>query len=187
MPVCCRVRHATGFDRLPSPARRSRAGWDSGPRPRPARSHSGRRRARAARARPRQAAPAALQAASCEPARSQAIESQTRTVIAGGARFALFDHVEVVVERRHFVDFRHRHLHLVRERDQMRRGQAAVPVLNLVQMLDQQIAAARRIAEQGQDILARLRIDSPPFRCGAYPAASTALLLFRGLVQAWLR
>ena len=64
----------------------------------------------------------------------------------GRRSLALFDHVEVVVERRHFVDFRHRHLHLGRERDQMRRGQAAVPVLNLVQMLDQQIAAARRIA-----------------------------------------
>ncbi len=95
-------------------------------------------------------------------------------------RLALFDHVEVVVERRHLVDFRHRHLHLGRERDQMRRGQAAVPVLNLVQVLDQEIAAARRIAEQSQDILARLRVDSPSFRRRAHSAAATALLLFRG-------
>ena len=61
---------------------------------------------------------------------------------------ALFDHVEVVVEGRDFVDLGHRQLHLGRERDQMRRRQAAVPILNLVQMFDQQIAPARRVAEQ---------------------------------------
>jgi hypothetical protein len=59
---------------------------------------------------------------------------------------ALFDHVKVVIERRHFVDFRHRHLHLGRQRDQMAGRKAAVTVLDLVQMLDQQIPAARRIA-----------------------------------------
>ena len=119
-----------------------------------------------------------------EPARSQAIESQTRTVIGGRRSLALFDHVEVVVERRHLVDLRHRHLHLVRKRDQMRRGQAAVMVLNLVQVLDQEIAAARRIAKQGQDILARLRVDSPAFRCRAYTAAAATPASFSRPVQA---
>ena len=102
---------------------------------------------------------------SCDPARSQAIESHTRTVIAGGGGLALLDHVEVMIERGDLVHLRHRHLHLIRQRDQMRSGQAAVPVLNLVQMLDQQIAAPRRIAQQRQDLLARLRVDSPPLRC----------------------
>ena len=116
-----RVRHVTGFERQPTPARRSRAGSDSGRRRQPARSRSGRRTVRAARARPRRAGSAAWPAARREPASSQAIESQTRTVIAGGDVVSLFDHVEVVVERRHFVDLRHRHLHLGRERDQMPR------------------------------------------------------------------
>ena len=44
-------------------------------------------------------------------------------------------------------------------------------------MLDQQIAAARRIAKQGKDILARLGIDLPPFRGRTY--AAPRLLRFR--------
>ena len=69
-----------------------------------------------------------------------------------------------MIERGHFVDFGHRHLHFGRERDQVRRGQAAEPILNLVQMLDQQIPPTRGIAEQRQHVLARLRIDPAAFR-----------------------
>ena len=70
--------------RPPTPAQRSRAGSDAGRRRRPVRSRSGRRTARATRARPRRAGSAAWPAARVRPASSQAIESQTRTVIAGG-------------------------------------------------------------------------------------------------------
>ena len=57
------------------------------------------------RAEQTQATPAS---SSREPAISHAMESQTRTVIAGGAA-AVLHHVEVVIERGHFVDFGHRH------------------------------------------------------------------------------
>ena len=85
-------------------------------------------------------------------------------MIAGGSGLALFDHVEVVVERRHFVDLGHRHLQFTRERNEMPRLQAAVAVLDLVQVLDQQIAAAWRIAEQRAHLLARRRVNAPPLR-----------------------
>ena len=105
-------------------------------------------------------------AASCDPASSQAIESQTRTVIAGGAGLAFLHHVEVVIEGRHLVDLGHRHLHLGRQRDEMRGRQAAVAVLDLVEVLDQQVAAARRVAEQRLHLFARLRIDArAPWAC----------------------
>ena len=117
---------------------------------------------------------------SCDPASSQAIESQTRTVIAGRRRLALLDDVEVVIEGGHFVDLGHRHLQLGRERDQMRGGQAAVAILNPVQVLDEQIAPARRIAEQREHVLPRLRIDAASLgraadaRALAFGGASTA-------------
>ena len=105
---------------------------------------------------------AARRAASCDPASSQAIESQTRTVIAGGAVVALLHHVEVVIERRHLVDLGHRHLHLSREGDEMRGRQTPVAVLNLVQVLDQQVAAAGLVAQQRPHVFPRLGIDARP-------------------------
>ena len=41
-------------------------------------------------------------------------------------RIAFLHHVEVVIERRHFVHLGHCHLHFGGERDEMRRGEAAV-------------------------------------------------------------
>ena len=70
----------------------------------------------------------------------------------------------MVIERGHFVDLGHRHLHLGRERDQVRCGEAAEAILNPVQMLDQQIPATRGIAEKREHLLARLRIDAAAFR-----------------------
>ena len=128
-----RRRPAAGASRrwpepAPPPSRRSRAEPDSDRRPRPARSRTGRRRARAGRERPGRAAAGNAASSSREPAISHAMESQTRTVIAGGA-VAVLHHVEMVIERGHFVDFGHRHLHFGRERDQVRarRGSRSDP------------------------------------------------------------
>ena len=45
----------------------------------------------------------------------------------------------------------------------MRRGKAAISILNLVQVLDQEIATPWFIAEQGKDIFARVPVDLAPF------------------------
>ena len=92
---------------------------DSGRPPRPARSRSGRRTARAARARRRRAG---------RQLRKQLVRARElagdRVADADRDRrrrsLAFFDHVEVVIEGRHFVDLGHRHLHFGGERDQMR-------------------------------------------------------------------
>ena len=76
---------------------------------------------------------------------------------------ALLHHVEVVIEGRHLVDLGHRHLHLGRERDEMRGRQTAVPILNLVQVLDQQIPATGSVAEQCADVFARRGSTARPF------------------------
>ena len=70
----------------------------------------------------------------------------------------------MVIERGDFVDLGHRQLHLGGERDEVRRGEAAEAILNLVQMLDQQIPPARGFAEKRQHVLTRLRIDPAAFR-----------------------
>ena len=51
-------------------------------------------------------------------------------------RLALLHHVEVVVESRDLVNLGHRHLQLSRQRNQVRRGEAVIAVLNQVQVLD---------------------------------------------------
>jgi hypothetical protein len=73
----------------------------------------------------------------------------------------------VVIERGHFVHFGHRHLQFGGERDEVRSGETAKAILNLVEMLDQQIPPARAVAEQCQDVLMRLGIDAAAFRCRA--------------------
>ena len=49
----------------------------------------------------------------------------------------------------------------------MRGGEMAVFVLDQMQMLDQQIAPARLVAEQRADFVERLRIDLAAFRRAA--------------------
>ena len=116
--------------------------------------------------------------------RRQALEQMVRAGQLAGDRIAdahgdrrrrgvaFLHHVEVVIEGRHLVDLGHRHLHLGRERDEMGGRQVAVAVLNLVQVLDQQVAAARRVAEQGLHVFECLRVDTAAFRRAAdLPAA----------------
>ncbi len=82
------------------------------------------------------------------PASSQASEFADPDGQRGRRRLALLHHVEMRIEGRDLVDFGHGEPHLLGQRAQMGRGQMAEPVLNEVQMLDQQIPAARRISQQ---------------------------------------
>ena len=72
--------------------------------------------------------------------------------------------VEMGVERGDLVDFGQRQPHLLGQRDQMPRVQAAVFVLQQMQMLDQQVAAPLAIAEQVLYLGERGRIDLPALR-----------------------
>jgi hypothetical protein len=63
------------------------------------------------------------------------------------------------VEGGDFVDFGERHLHLERQRGEMRGREMAVMILNQMQMLDQQIAPARPVGEQCAHIRERGWID----------------------------
>ena len=56
--------------------------------------------------------------------------------------------VEMGVKGRHFPDLGHRHAHFFRQRPQMRGGKVAVCILNEMQELDQQVAAARTVAQK---------------------------------------
>ncbi len=67
----------------------------------------------------------------------------------------------MVIEGRDLVDLGLRQPHFLRQRRQVRRRQAAVAVLDLVQVLDQQIGAARGVAQQGAHFVQRLRLDAP--------------------------
>ena len=94
--------------------------------------------------------------------------TRNRITDANGNRWrrsvAFFHNIEVMVKGRHFVHFSHRHLHFRREGDQMRRRQTPEVVLNQVQVFDEEIAAARRVAEQRRYLLSRLDVDCPTFR-----------------------
>ena len=113
--------------------------------------------------------PGSFSSSACEPARSHAIESQTRTVIAGGSRLAVLDHVEVVIEGRDLVDLGHRHLQFRSQRDEMHVGEAPEAVLDQVEVFDQQIGAARPVAEQFENFGAGFRINGAPLGSASDP------------------
>ena len=83
--------------------------------------------------------------------------SQTRTVTGGGRGSPSADHVEVGVERRHLVDLGHGQAHQLGEPVQVAGRQAALGVLDLVQVLDQQRRARRVRGRSG-----RARPRPPP-------------------------
>ena len=68
----------------------------------------------------------------------------------GRRSLAFLDNIEMVIKSRDFVDFRHGHLHLGGKRNEMGRGEAAVAILNLVEVFDQEIAAARVLSRAGR-------------------------------------
>ena len=81
------------------------------------------------------------------------------------------------VEGRDLVDLGLRHLHLVGERGEMRRREVAVVILDEVEMLDQQVAAARPVGEQGLDLGQRVRVDLAALRGPARPVAALPALV----------
>ena len=74
------------------------------------------------------------------------------------------DDVEMGVERGDLVDLDKGQPHLLGERRQMARMEAAEMVLQQMQVLDQQIAAPLAVAEQGLHLVQGRRIDLPALR-----------------------
>src|ERR1041384_1520242 len=68
------------------------------------------------------------------------------------------------VEGRNLIDFGLRKLHLIGERREMRGGKMSVPILDEMQMLDQQIAPTRLFAEQRAHLVARRHVDLAALR-----------------------
>ena len=66
-------------------------------------------------------------------------------------------------------------------------GQTAIPVLNLVQVFDQQVATARGIAEQSKDFLTRLGINLSPFEVRTNSAFPALPFTFRSRFRRTLR
>jgi hypothetical protein len=87
-------------------------------------------------------------------------------------RGAVFQHVEVMIERRDFVDLGGRQVHLARERDDVLGGEMAVAVLDFVQMLEEQIAPPRRIAQQRLYLCERRRFDGTTLQLAGAALAS---------------
>ena len=80
------------------------------------------------------------------------------------------------VERGDLVHLGQRQPYLLGQRHQMPRVQAAVMVLQQMQMLDQQVAPALAIAEQRLHLIERRRIDLPAFRdVAAVPPSRTRM------------
>ncbi len=77
---------------------------------------------------------------------------------------AFLHDVEMRIEGRGLEHFGKRQLHLVGEGCEMRRRDLVIRVLDQVQMLDQQIAPPRQVAEQQFDLVGRGRIDLAPLR-----------------------
>src|SRR6266851_4940189 len=79
-------------------------------------------------------------------------------------RLPIHHDVKMGVERGDLVDLDESQFHLVSQRRQVAGMQAAVPVLNEVQMLNQEIALTRAGAEQLRHLGESGRIDLPPLR-----------------------
>ncbi len=70
-----------------------------------------------------------------------------------GRGFAFFDHVEMGVKSCHFVHFGLRNAHFFGQGPDMRRREVAICILDQVQKFDQQIAAARAVAQQNAHLI----------------------------------
>ena len=64
---------------------------------------------------------------------------------------SFFDDIEMIVKGRDLVDLGLRHAHFLRQRRQVRRRQMAERVLQLVQVLDQEVAPARLVVEPSSE------------------------------------
>ncbi len=84
------------------------------------------------------------------------MESQTRTVRAGGGASPSFT-----------TSNGQRQAHFLRQRGEVRSRQVAVAVVDAVQVLDQQVAAAGGVAQQPPHVLEGLGVDRSALRAGA--------------------
>src|SRR6185312_17404327 len=87
--------------------------------------------------------------------------------------------VEMGVEGRGFEHLGKRQLHFVGERGQVRGGDLAIAVLDQMQVLDQEVATPRPVAEQCGDLLGGLGIDLASLGGGLGPSATLARMLER--------
>ena len=78
-----------------------------------------------------------------------------------GRGLAFGDDVEMGIEGGDLIDLRHGDLHLLGQGREMAGGEMAIAVLEEMQELDQQIAVARPVAQQGMDLRPGLRLDLP--------------------------
>ncbi len=84
----------------------------------------------------------------------------------------LLHHIEMGVERRDLVDLGLGEAHLLGERREVGGREMAVAVLDQVQVLDQQVAAPRALAEQASHLVERILLD--PAALGPRRAAPPA-------------
>ena len=87
---------------------------------------------------------------------------------------AFLHHVEMRVEGRGLEHLRKRQLHLVGKRREMRGRDLAIFVLDQVQVLDQEIAPPRPVAEQQLDLVGGGRVDLAALRGRLGPLPSRA-------------
>ena len=96
---------------------------------------------------------------------------------AGRGRGLVFlQDIKMVIKRGGLVDLRHRHAHFERQGLYVATGNGVIAILDFVQMLDQELALARRIAEQGPDLRHGLMrygaaLKAPLLSSGAFHAA----------------
>ena len=83
------------------------------------------------------------------------------------------------VEGRGLEHLGERQLHLVGKRGEMGGGNLVIAVLDQMQMLDQEIAAPRPVAEQQLDLVRGLGIDLAPLGSRLGPPASLARMFER--------
>jgi hypothetical protein len=113
--------------------------------------------ARPARLRPSAAGQRGEQLLRAHEFAGQAVAHPHRERRRGG--LVIHDDVEMGVEGRDLVDLDQGQPHLICQRHEVARVQAVVAVLQKVQMLDQEVGPARKVAQQGLHLVQRLRVD----------------------------
>ena len=95
---------------------------------------------------------------------AQVSESQTRMVSGANVGLAFLHDVEMGVEGRRLEHLRKGQLHFVGKGRQMRGRNLVVSVLDQMQMLDQQVAPPRPVAQQKRNLFSSLRVDLAALR-----------------------
>ncbi len=103
-------------------------------------------------------------------------------------RFAVHDDIEMRIKRSDFEHLHEREAHFLRKRDEMTGMQAAVSILQEMQVLDKQVGLARALAQDRPNLADRDGVRLPPARkLPRLPAAGAWMNAAAGLCAAWLR